>query len=144
MEITDKFGKSIDTKDEELTAWINKDAKEELKIDTVVGTMASPAPTARGQIVTTSGKVPIYTMYKAGVSARLEKLLCGTAYSLYADRNVKLSGTVSVLHGFGIYSEAHEPGTYMVVGETQNLRMDTSEITMTRFDADNYEGIAYE
>ena len=57
---------------------------------------------------------------------------------------MKLSGTVSVLHGFGIYSEAHEPGTYMVVGETQNLRMDTSEITMTRFDADNYEGIAYE
>lgn len=144
VEITDKFGKSIDTKDEELTAWINKDAKEELKIDTVVGTMASPAPTARGQIVTTSGKAPIYTMYKAGVSARLEKLLCGTAYSLYADRNVKLSGTVSVLHGFGIYSEAQEPGTYMVVGETQNLKDDMSEIAMTRFEADNYEGIEYE
>ena len=51
---------------------------------------------------------------------------------------------MSVLHQFGTYTEANEPGVFVLAHETQNLRMDTSEITMTRFDADNYEGIAYE
>ena len=112
-------------------------------MDTKLGSLDKASPTALGQYFATSNYAALSRFRRAGVTDRLEKLLCGTVYSNYAGRNTTLSGTVSVLHGFGIYSEANEPGTFVLASETQDLRSDTSEITMTRFEADNYEGIEY-
>ena len=128
----------------EISAWVNRSAKEEFGVDTKLGTLDKASPTAMGQYFATSNYAALSRFRRAGVTDRLEKLLCGTVYSNYCDRHVTLSGTVSVLHQFGTYTEANEAGTFVLAHETQNLRMDTSEITMTRFDADNYEGIAYE
>lgn len=144
VELVDKYGKTIDRQDVEISAWVNRSAKEELSLDTKLGTLDKASPTALGQYFATSNYAALSRFRRAGVTDRLEKLLCGTVYSNYRDRHATLSGTVSVLHQFGTYMEANEAGTFVLAHETQNLRMDTSEITMTRFDADNYEGIAYE
>ena len=113
-------------------------------MDTKLGTLDKASPTALGQYFTTSTHTALGRFRRAGVTDRLEKLLCGTVYSNYAGRSVTLSGEVHVLHQFGTYSEANEPGLFVLASETQDLRADTSQITMTRFNADNYEGIEYE
>ena len=144
VELVDKYGKTIDRQDVEISAWVNRSAKEELSVDTKLGTLDKASPTALGQYFTTSTHTALGRFRRAGVTDRLEKLLCGTVYSNYAGRSVTLSGEVHVLHQFGTYSEANEPGLFVLASETQDLRADTSQITMTRFNADNYEGIEYE
>ena len=144
VELVDKYGKTIDRQDVEISAWVNRSAKEELSVDTKLGTLDKASPTALGQYFTTSTHTALSRFRRAGVTDRLEKLLCGTVYSNYAGRSVTLSGEVHVLHQFGTYSEANEPGLFVLASETQDLRADTSQITMTRFNADNYEGIEYE
>lgn len=139
VELVDKYGKTIDRQDVEISAWVNRSAKEELSVGTKLGTLDKASPTALGQYFATSNYAALSRFRRAGVTDRLEKLLCGTVYSNYCDRHVTLSGTVSVLHQFGTYTEANEAGMFILAHETQNLRMDTSEITMTRFEADNYE-----
>ena len=139
VELVDKYGKTIDRQDVEISAWVNRSAKEELSVDTKLGTLDKASPTALGQYFATSNCAALSRFRRAGVTDRLEKLLCGTVYSNYCDRHVTLSGTVSALHQFGTYTEANEAGIFILAHETQNLRMDTSEITMTRFEADNYE-----
>ena len=139
VELVDKHGKTIDRQDVEISAWVNRSAKEELSVGTKLGTLDKASPTALGQYFATSNYAALSRFRRAGVTDRLEKLLCGTVYSNYCDRHVTLSGTVSVLHQFGTYTEANEAGMFILAHETQNLRMDTSEITMTRFEADNYE-----
>ena len=144
VELVDKYGKTMDAQDVEISAWVNRSAKEELSVDTKLGTLDKASPTALGQYFTTSTHTALGRFRRAGVTDRLEKLLCGTVYSNYAGRSVTLSGEVHVLHQFGTYSEANEPGLFVLASETQDLRADTSQITMTRFNADNYEGIEYE
>lgn len=143
VELVDKYGKMIDAQDIEISAWVNRSAKEELNIDTKLGTLDKASPTALGQYFSTANCAALSRFRRAGMTDRLEKLLCGTIYSNYAGRNAVLSGTVDVLHKFGTYSEANETGVFVLASETQNLRNDTSEITLTRFGADNYEGIEY-
>lgn len=144
VELVDKYGKTIDKQDVEISAWVNRLAKEELSIDTKLGTLDKASPTALGQYFATSNHSALSRFRRAGITDRLEKLLCGTVYSNYAGRNTTLSGTVGVVHTFGTYSEANELGLFVLASEMQDLRADTSKITMTKFSADNYEGIEYE
>ena len=142
--LTDKFGNDIETQDEELRAWINRDAKEQLKIDTTNGTMEHPTPTARGQYFRSFDRTPVATLCRAGVTDRAERLLCGTAYSNYADRHLSLSGEAEIITSFGVRTDRNEPGMYLITREKQYLLEDTSDIMMVQFEADNYEGIKYE
>lgn len=144
VEVTDRYGKAIEGEDVEMNAWLNRAAKERLTIDTKIGTLDKSSATALGQYYATSTKQALNRFRRGGRTDRLERLLCGTAYSQYAGRNALISGTAAVLHEFGIYSEVNEPGLFVLASEVQSLRNDTSEITMIRFSADNYEGIAYE
>lgn len=144
IEIVDKYGKGLSAEDVEHNAWINRAAKEELTVDTVLGTLKSPSPAALGQLFRTSDKSVIPAFYRAGKSDLLERLLIGTAYSNYATRHNTLSGTATLLPAFGTYTDTNEPGTYLLLSETQQLGTDESEVTMVQFDADNYEGIEYD
>lgn len=49
-----------------------------------------------------------------------------------------------LLPEFNIYTDVNEPGKYIIISETQRLYNDESEILMTRFDADNYEGLEFD
>lgn len=74
----------------------------------------------------------------------MERLLIGTAYSNYAKRHNTLSGTADLLPSFAIYTDANEPGKYILLSEIQKLSSDESEILMAEFDADNYEGVEFD
>ena len=143
LEIVTKTGKSINTKDIQHSAWLNRAAKETLEIDTIIGTLEKASPTARGQLFRVSDKGVQNTFYRAGVTDQIERLLIGTVYSNYATRHNTLAGTVQLLDKFGIYTDNHEVGTYLLLSETQNIYNDESNILMAQFDADNYEGIEY-
>ena len=128
----------------EHTAWINRSAKEELKIDTILGTLKEASPAAQGQLFLTSDKSVKNSFYRAEVTDQLERLLIGTIYSNYATRHNTLAGTVALLPSFGIYTDTNEPGKYLLLSETQHLKEDESEILMVQFDADNYKGVEFD
>ena len=139
--------KEAETEDIEDTAWLNRAAKEELSIDTIVGTITSRhgVPNAKGQIFNSNHEAFDGDDFRrAGIKDRLERLLIGTVYSQYASRHDTLSGTVVLLDSFGIYGDANTPGKFILLSESQNCIEDTSEINMAEFSEDNYEGIEYE
>ena len=143
VEFVEKTGNSISSKDIELTAWLNRDAKESLEIDTVLGTMSDPSPAALGQLFDTSDYSVRNSFYRAGTTDLLEKLLIGTVYTQYSTPHKVLSGTTVLLPSFTTYTDANEPGVYLLLSETQNLREEQSQIKMVQFEEDDYEGIEY-
>jgi hypothetical protein len=144
VELVNKNGTAIESEDVELTAWINRNAKEEYTIDTNIGTLNdTPNPAARGLIMD-ANSAAVDEFYKAGVTDRLEKLLIGSVYSQYAGRKATLSGTVRLLDTMNVLTDASTEGKFVLLSEVQDLQQETSEITMAEFSADNYEGIEYE
>ena len=143
VEFVEKTGNSISSKDIELTAWLNRDAKESLEIDTVLGTMSDPSPAALGQLFDTSDYSVRNSFYRAGTTDLLEKLLIGTVYTQYSAPHKVLGGTTVLLPTFTTYTDANEPGVYILLSETQNLREEQSQIKMVQFEEDDYEGIEY-
>lgn len=136
-------GTDLELEDIEDSAWVNRSAKEELSIDTILGTLGNTSsPSARGLIMDSSYGA-YQTFYRAGTTDRLERLLIGTVYSQYGSRHNKLSGTVSLLHEMKILTEASSPGKYILLSEVQDLMQDSSEIVMVELSEDNYTGIEY-
>ena len=138
--------KEAEAEDLEDSAWLNRAAKEELSIDTKIGTLHERhgVPNAKGQFFNPSGNNVIYEFHRAGVTDRLERLLIGTVYSQYASRHNVLSGTARLLPTFGLYSDAATEGKFILLSEVQDCKSDTSEITMSELSEDNYQGIDYE
>lgn len=127
------------------SAWINRAAKEEYSIDTIVGTMPDNwgVPSARGALL--KSNLSAYSSFaRAGVEDRLERLLIGTVYSNYASRHDVLSGTVRLLPGFCVCRDGNTAGKFVVLSEVQSCMEDISEIKMVEFGEDNYEGVEYE
>ncbi len=141
--LVDNYGNDLSSDDLEHSSWINKAAKEELTIDTIVGSMATPTPSARGQLFSSGTSSIINKFYRAGKQDYVERLLIGTVYSNYASRMNLLSGSVNLLPHFGILTDIHEPGRYILLNEVQNVIEDESEIKTVQFLPDNYEGIEY-
>lgn len=125
--------------DFEETGYINKLAREELKIDTVIGS-AGKTIMAKGDISTVAGN-RLTQFTRADHTDTLERLLIGTAYSQYATRKNVLSGTIESPEKFGLLSDATIDGKYMVVSEVQNVEEATSEIRAIELSPDNYEAI---
>ena len=137
--------KEVEMEDIEDMAWLNRAAKEELAIDTKLGTLPKSfgVPNAKGQVFKENGEA--YSKFtRAGVEARLERLLIGTVYSQYASRQDTLSGTVKLLPTFGIYSDAATQGKFILLSEIQDCIKDESDIKMAILSAEEYHGIEYE
>jgi hypothetical protein len=142
-ELVDEYGQSIERNDVEYSAWLNKDAKEELTIDTVVGTLPEESLVARGLIFDTSTKKVVNKYTRAGHTDLLEKLLIGTLYSQYATRHNTLSGTVELIPEFCVLSDKNIEGKYIITEEVQDLYLATSQIKITEVSKDEYQGIEY-
>lgn len=136
-------GSNVDNKDILTSSWLNKAAKEELTIDTVVGCLEKASPTALGQVFLMSDKSPIGKFTRAGVTDTLERLMIGSIYSNYSSKMVTLEGEAEILPSWGIYSDANTEGKFILLSESQDLLMDTSYVKMTQFNNDNYQGIEY-
>lgn len=143
VELVNANGLEYDAQDVEYRAWINNSAKEELDIQTTVGSMSDVAPSARGQLLDLS-KMPIKELHRAGVTDVPEKLLIGSIYSQYAKRSAILSGTVEIMPYFSTCRDEATEGTFVVVDEVQNLAADQSEISVVELHAESYQGIEYE
>lgn len=145
IEIVKDNGRDIEAEDVEVSAWINKQAKEGLDISTIVGTSQVLVPSGRGYILSTSDQSVIQNFYRASVIDSLERLLAGTVYSNYARRMSTLSGTVALIPSAEVLSDVSSGSTkYMLLSEVQNLASETSEIKMAEIAPDSYEGIEYE
>ena len=143
VKLVDKYGNDVETKDEEINAWINKSAKEEYTIETKVGSMKNPSPVARGQFFRDSDKIVLANFTRNGTTDRLENLLAGTVYSQYADKHIVLSGTTKVLQTFGNLIDKNETGKFVLLSEKKRLADGTSEIEAVQFGQDSYTGIEY-
>lgn len=97
-----------------------------------------------GMLMDVSSRTTLTSFTRAGVTASIEKLLIGTWYSNYSRRMNMLSGTARLLNNFGIYTDVNEPGTYLMVGDVQDVREDESNVKLAEITPDNFEGIEYE
>ena len=146
IEVVNSFGKSLDDKDIEYKAWINRSAKEGRDIETTCGVGDSLLPCSRGVFLDNSYS-QITTLSRAGINDVLEKLLIGTIYSNYNTRHVKLSGECSIIPGtLPVISEDNQtPGKkFMIAGETQDCAMDSSDAVFVEVLEDSFQGIDYE
>lgn len=131
----------VSSEDVEYAGVINADAKDDITIDTVCGTMEEPVLTARGILFNASTGEAISSLIRAGRETQAEQLLIGTLYSQYAARKMTLAGTAEIMPG-GLrwyYDEASEGVRLMLLSEVQDVIADTSEITAAEFTCDEYE-----
>ena len=134
ISLVDKYGKEEDTKDIVDKAWLEGAAEEQLDIDTIVGTPTSkysPPLTAKGCVL--DENLNVITQFARGNnSGRLEHLLINTVYSQYGSRHETLSGTARIIPELKLLTDASSPNKrYVILGETQDLLQDTSEILMS-------------
>lgn len=144
LTLVNSYGKAIDGNDIEYKSWLNSSAKEEKKIETIVGTPRTSANFGMGMLMDVSSRTTLSMFTRAGVTAPLEKLLIGTWYSNYSRRMNMLSGTVRLLDGFGTYTDANETDTYLMVSEVQDVQQDESNVKLAEIAPDNFEGVEYE
>lgn len=144
IELVDGNYQTVEQSDIEVKAWLNRSAKEDLEIKTILGTMDDASSTALGQTFRTSTKEVWNTFYRAGEYGKLETLLAGTVYTHYASRHVTLSGEAALVPSFGVYSDNNMEGVFILLSEKQNLEKDTGTILMAQTEADNYTGIELE
>lgn len=145
IEIVKDSGRDIEEEDIEVSAWINRQAKEGLDISTIIGTSQVLVPSGRGYILKTSDLSILQTFNRASVTDSLERLLAGTVYSNYARRMSTLNGTVALIPSAEVLSDvSSDNAKYMLLSEVQNLAAETSEIKMAEIAPDSYEGIEYE
>lgn len=119
---------------------INPDADEGISLDTICGTIATAAPTARGAYYGTDGGF-IRSFSRAGRNGTAEELLIGTLFSQFAERHTKLTGEADItLGGLSVFTEANQEGKkFMLLGEVQNLREGVSECTFVELSPDEYD-----
>ena len=137
LTLCDAYGNDMEFNDVEYFADINADAAEPLEMETIVGTLGDYAPFARAQILA-SGSTPARQYTRAGITAPLEQLLCGTLFSQYGSRHTVLSGECELVASFGTLSDNNTEGAFAVMSELQDLRMGTSNIVMTQVTPDEY------
>ena len=132
--------------DVEYKGYINRDAKDELSIDTICGTMEEPAPTARGSYFRTSDHAMIKELTREDRTNQAEKLLIGTIYSQFAERHTKLEGTAFLLHGdLKLYTDGMQGvRKFLMLADCQDIGEGTSEIAIVEVSPDEYDAIEYE
>jgi hypothetical protein len=147
LELMDKYYRTLPNNDVEISAFIEPEAEESLNIETYAGTLQTDHPLARGLVLLADGIVRQCT--RAGYTAPLEHLLCGTAFSQYRGRKKSLTGTASTPYlssptsgGWGPLTDSSDPsGIYLIASEVQDLITNQSNIKLIEIAPDNYEGI---
>ena len=141
IKIVPEYGADkVEATDIEDIAWLNKSARENLSISTIVGTPNKKMPAAKGALRLPSG-AQVDSFTRGDHVGRLEKLLIGTAYSQYAERKNVLQGTADMLLGFYPLIDQSIDGRYVLLSEVQNVEKGTSNIRAAEFNADEYDSI---
>ena len=127
--------------DLEYSGVVNKDAKEELEIDTICGTIDGISPSAKGIYQRTSDGLQIQRLKRAGRVDHPEELLIGTLYSQYAERHTTLSGDIDIdAGGLNLYKDAAQSKDikFLLISEEQDVASGNSDATFVELSADEY------
>ena len=144
MYLVTQSGKEVDVEDVVISAWINKAAEKEVKIDTYIGSEYNRLPMAKGVVLQSTDKYPAIKFTRANTTDTLENLLLGTVYSNYATRKNTISGTVKLIPAERILSDKSVVNSrYLLLSERQDLQECFSEIKMAEIVEDSYTGIEY-
>lgn len=132
--------------DIEYKGYINREAKEDISLDTICGTLSKCAPTAKGIYYRTSDGRQVKEMTRQGRTNLVEKLLIGTLYSQFATRHTKLSGTAFLMKGdLKLYRDAMQSGKkFLMLADLQDVDAGTSEMSVVELTQDEYDAIEYE
>ena len=136
-----KYGEEIRNEDVLLKSKLQLAAKEQLDIDTIVGTQADYVPGARGLLYDAANKSVLTQIMRAGRTDSIERLLLGTLYSNYDRRRIVLCGSVQITTTYGVYSEYSTEGKFIQLSEMQTLNKDESEMSMVQFVGDEYDAV---
>lgn len=137
LEVVDEYGNKVEESDYVTKTTLNRSAKEKLTIDTVLDVSDSVLNNANGLILDRFGKS--YDGFcRNGIKGSLSELMCNTAYSQYSQRKLILSGTAELVDTFAPLSDRATPGKFVMLGETQTIRAEESQIKMVQFERDNY------
>ena len=129
--------------DVEYSGVANVHAREDLELETICGTALGICPTAKGVYLRVTSGEQIQNLTRAGRTDHPEQLLIGTLYSQYATRKVSLTGEVRMDPlGLSLYSDAAQPAgrLFLAKAERQDIRLDSSEVTMVEIRPDEYSG----
>lgn len=143
VSVVKAIGTDIDAEDFEDSAWINRDADEELTIDTIIGTPHEHYPPSARGVVMDNNMQAITKFSRAGNTDRLERLLIATAYSQYATRMATISGLAKLIPQMAILTEASSSGKFLITSERQNIIEDSAEIKMVEFVPDDFIAVEY-
>lgn len=132
---------AVKSDDVEYSGSINADAKEDIKIDTMCGTMKATCPTARGTYLWTASGLQLKELTRGGRTTQAEQLLIGTLYSQYASRKTRLAGTVHTPAGaLRTFAEDGQEGKrFISLSEVHDVITDESEITLVELRPDEYK-----
>lgn len=138
----DQWSMNIDTSDVEYVAQINEEAKDDIELETICGTVEGGISTARGVYLNSLNFEQITALKRAGRTAPVEQLLIGTLYSQFASRKTRLDGTVE-MNGDGVFTYTEESlptGTLlMMTGTVENAQDDTMEGSFIELRPDEYD-----
>ena len=139
-----KYDKA-EVEDVEFSAFADADAREDLELSTICGTLSKAVPSARGAYRLASNGALAYDLTRAGHTDRIERLWLGTLYSQFAARHTMLSGESDGDHdGLHPYTEANQGETlFICTGETLDCITDTSERTLIELSPDEYTAEIY-
>lgn len=131
----------FESDDVEYSGILNADAKEEISIDTICGTMADICPTAKGLLFRTDNVRQIRELTRSQRTTQAEQLLIGTLYSQYAERKTLLSGTAGILSGdISVYKEAcQDSKRFICLSDTQNIITGESKLEIVELRPDEYK-----
>lgn len=126
--------------DVEYSGVANPDAKEDLELETICGTVPTPCPTARGAFLRAANGLQVTQFKRNNRVESAEQLLVGTLFSQYASRKVVLSGEIELESGLNVFLDDAQPATrrFMITGEEQDLISDCSNATFLEVRLDEY------
>lgn len=129
------------SEDVEYTGIINEAAKEDIRLDTICGTMTEINPTAKGVYFRTSDSCQLKELTRAGRTTQAEQLLIGTLYSQYAERKTLLTGKADILDtGLSAYTEACQDGKrFICLTDVQDVISDESDLEIVELRPDEYK-----
>ncbi len=143
IELVKANGNDIDREDIVFSGWIDRDAEDELSLNTICGTDAKANPTARGCYIRSSTGEQIVKLVRNNIEDRPERLLIGTLYSQYSERRVLLSGEAR-FDGYGpvIWTDRNQGDrVFMEKSASVDVIQDTMDVEIVEFVADEYVAI---
>lgn len=132
----------LESEDVEYSGVLNPNAKDEISLDLICGTMEVPYPNARGLMYDSETDLPIRRLIRAGRCNQAEQLLIGTLYSQFATRKTVLSGTASLdasIPSLTYYLDRSQSDKrFMLTEIVERTREAESEIKAVELSADEY------